>query len=215
MLDNRRVAGESSLHVMRHLLCRAVWDADVVRDEVREYIVEHLYDEAAVPWAPSFSDGAGISVPSLSIRVQPASGTPSTSTSGKPSGRSRSSSYTRRRTVALARSARAPGEFVEFPQRPPRGGMGGDRAEHRALVFQQRIARMQVAPRVIATARSTITCPRSCSGTNPGRASAADSSPLRPVRSASSRRCTPPSCPTCPFPAPDIARPRAHSLPCT
>ncbi|MEV0278203.1 IS701 family transposase, partial [Streptomyces sp. NPDC050610] len=41
-------AGEASPHGMRHLLCRAVWDADGVRDDVREYVVEHLYDEAAV-----------------------------------------------------------------------------------------------------------------------------------------------------------------------
>ncbi|MEU9096736.1 IS701 family transposase [Streptomyces sp. NPDC048361] len=40
--------GESSPHGMRHLLCRAVWDADGVRDDVREHVVEHLYDEAAV-----------------------------------------------------------------------------------------------------------------------------------------------------------------------
>lgn len=41
-------AGESSPHGMQHLLSRAVWDADAVRDDVREYVVEHLHDEAAV-----------------------------------------------------------------------------------------------------------------------------------------------------------------------
>ena len=41
-------AGEASPHGMQHLLCRAVWDADAVRDDVREYVVEHLHDEAAV-----------------------------------------------------------------------------------------------------------------------------------------------------------------------
>ncbi|MEV0991123.1 IS701 family transposase [Streptomyces sp. NPDC049949] len=41
-------AGEASPHVMRHLLCRASWDADAVRDDVREHVVEHLHDEAAV-----------------------------------------------------------------------------------------------------------------------------------------------------------------------
>ncbi|MET7354173.1 hypothetical protein [Streptomyces mirabilis] len=35
-------AGETSPHGMQHLLCRAVWDADGVRDDVREYVVEHL-----------------------------------------------------------------------------------------------------------------------------------------------------------------------------
>ena len=41
-------AGETSPHGMGHLLCRAVWDADAVRDDLREYVVEHLHDEAAV-----------------------------------------------------------------------------------------------------------------------------------------------------------------------
>ncbi|MGI5143689.1 IS701 family transposase [Streptomyces sp. CA-106110] len=41
-------AGEAGPHGMQHLLCRAVWDADAVRDDVREYVVEHLGDEAAV-----------------------------------------------------------------------------------------------------------------------------------------------------------------------
>ncbi|MEV5983924.1 IS701 family transposase [Streptomyces sp. NPDC052051] len=41
-------AGESSPQGIQHLLSRAVWDADVVRDDVREYVVEHLHDEAAV-----------------------------------------------------------------------------------------------------------------------------------------------------------------------
>lgn len=41
-------AGEASPHGMQNLLCRAVWDADAVRDDVREYAVEHLHDEAAV-----------------------------------------------------------------------------------------------------------------------------------------------------------------------
>ncbi|MEU8975942.1 IS701 family transposase [Streptomyces monashensis] len=41
-------AGEASPHGMQHLLCRAAWDAEAVRDDVREYVVEHLHDEAAV-----------------------------------------------------------------------------------------------------------------------------------------------------------------------
>ncbi|MER6959974.1 IS701 family transposase [Streptomyces sp. NPDC000618] len=40
-------AGEAGPHGMQHLLSRA-WDADAVRDDVREYVVEHLHDEAAV-----------------------------------------------------------------------------------------------------------------------------------------------------------------------
>ncbi|MCW2879088.1 MAG: insA [Sphaerisporangium sp.] len=41
-------AGEATPHGMQHLLCRAAWDAEAVRDDVREYVVEHLHDEAAV-----------------------------------------------------------------------------------------------------------------------------------------------------------------------
>ncbi|MET9438094.1 IS701 family transposase [Streptomyces sp. NPDC006551] len=41
-------AGEATPHGMQHLLCRASWDADAVRDDVRDYVVEHLHDEMAV-----------------------------------------------------------------------------------------------------------------------------------------------------------------------
>lgn len=41
-------SGEASPCGMQHLLSRAAWDADAVRDDVREYVVEHLHDEAAV-----------------------------------------------------------------------------------------------------------------------------------------------------------------------
>ncbi|MFD5781522.1 IS701 family transposase [Streptomyces sp. NPDC058220] len=40
--------GESSPDAMHHLLSRAKWDADAVRDDVRGYVVEHLHDERAV-----------------------------------------------------------------------------------------------------------------------------------------------------------------------
>lgn len=35
-------AGEASPHGMQHLLSRAVWDADAVRDDVREYVIERF-----------------------------------------------------------------------------------------------------------------------------------------------------------------------------
>jgi SRSO17 transposase len=41
-------AGEASPDGMQHLLGRARWDADAVRDDVREYVLEHLHDEGAV-----------------------------------------------------------------------------------------------------------------------------------------------------------------------
>ncbi|MGW1800134.1 IS701 family transposase [Streptomyces sp. NPDC001984] len=41
-------AGDASPDGMQHLLARAKWDADAVRDDVREYVLEHLRDEDAV-----------------------------------------------------------------------------------------------------------------------------------------------------------------------
>ena len=41
-------AGEASPDGMQHLLARAVWDADAVRDDVRGYVVEQLADPDAV-----------------------------------------------------------------------------------------------------------------------------------------------------------------------
>jgi SRSO17 transposase len=41
-------AGDPSPDGMQHLLARAVWDADAVRDDVREFLVEHLGDPEAV-----------------------------------------------------------------------------------------------------------------------------------------------------------------------
>jgi len=41
-------AGEASPDGMQHLLGRARWDADAVRDDVREYVLEYLHDEDAV-----------------------------------------------------------------------------------------------------------------------------------------------------------------------
>src|SRR3954447_7366422 len=42
------LAGEPTPDGMQHLLARADWDADAVRDDLRAYIVEHLGDPAAV-----------------------------------------------------------------------------------------------------------------------------------------------------------------------
>jgi len=41
-------AGETTPYAMQHLLDRARWDADGVRDELRSYVTETLGDEAAV-----------------------------------------------------------------------------------------------------------------------------------------------------------------------
>jgi SRSO17 transposase len=41
-------AGETTLDGTQHLLGRAKWDADQVRDDVCGYVVEHLHDDRAV-----------------------------------------------------------------------------------------------------------------------------------------------------------------------
>ncbi|MET7460616.1 transposase [Nonomuraea sp. NPDC005501] len=41
-------AGEATPDGMQHLLNRAKWDADAVRDDLRDYVVEHLHDDQAV-----------------------------------------------------------------------------------------------------------------------------------------------------------------------
>lgn len=41
-------AGDPSPDGMQHLLARAVWDHDKVRDDIRDYVVEHLADPGAV-----------------------------------------------------------------------------------------------------------------------------------------------------------------------
>jgi SRSO17 transposase len=41
-------AGDATPDGMQHLLHRAKWDADAVRDDLRAYVVEHLHDDEAV-----------------------------------------------------------------------------------------------------------------------------------------------------------------------
>lgn len=41
-------AGEATPDGMQHLLNRAKWDADAVRDGLRDYVAEHLHDDRAV-----------------------------------------------------------------------------------------------------------------------------------------------------------------------
>jgi SRSO17 transposase len=41
-------AGDASADGMQHLLGRAIWNAEAVRDDVRTYVVEHLGDAEAV-----------------------------------------------------------------------------------------------------------------------------------------------------------------------
>ena len=49
-------AGDATPDGMQHLLARACWDADVVRDDVRSYVTEHLGDPDAVLVADETGD---------------------------------------------------------------------------------------------------------------------------------------------------------------
>lgn len=40
--------GDANPYGLQHLLSRAKWDADAVRDDIRGFVVEHLHDTAAV-----------------------------------------------------------------------------------------------------------------------------------------------------------------------
>ncbi len=62
---------------MQHLLGRAVWDTDGVRDDLRDYVVKHLGDPAAVLVVDETGDvkkGPRRSEPSASTRYRGASG---------------------------------------------------------------------------------------------------------------------------------------------
>jgi SRSO17 transposase len=41
-------SGDAAPEGMQHLLGRAKWDADAVRDDIRTYVVDHFGDEEAV-----------------------------------------------------------------------------------------------------------------------------------------------------------------------
>jgi hypothetical protein len=41
-------AGDATPYGLQHLLSRAKWDADAVRDDIRGFVVEHLHHEDAV-----------------------------------------------------------------------------------------------------------------------------------------------------------------------
>src|SRR5947207_546307 len=58
-------AGDATPDGMQYLLERAVWDTDGVRDDLRDYVVEHFGDPAAVlvvDVAPSGRNGAPVPI---------------------------------------------------------------------------------------------------------------------------------------------------------
>jgi hypothetical protein len=64
-------AGEATPDGMQHLLGRAKWDADTVRDDVREYVLEHLRDEDAVLVVDETGDAAWLIVSPLVVSSVP------------------------------------------------------------------------------------------------------------------------------------------------
>ncbi|MBB4710844.1 hypothetical protein BJ965_000726 [Streptomyces luteogriseus] len=56
---------------MQHLLGRAKWDADQVRDEVGDYVVEHLHDDEAVLAVDETGDVLACSSPRPSPLLSP------------------------------------------------------------------------------------------------------------------------------------------------
>ena len=42
------VAGNTTPYGLQHLLGRASWDADALREDLREYVIEHLADDGSV-----------------------------------------------------------------------------------------------------------------------------------------------------------------------
>ncbi|MFE7123027.1 IS701 family transposase [Streptomyces sp. NPDC057617] len=68
-------AGECTPDARQHLLSRAKWDADAVRDDLRGYVVEHLHDDQAVLVVDETGDvkkGTGQSASSASTPAPPA-----------------------------------------------------------------------------------------------------------------------------------------------
>lgn len=49
--------GQGSPDGLQHLLGRAMWDADAVRDDLRGYVVDHLGDTGAVLVVDETGDG--------------------------------------------------------------------------------------------------------------------------------------------------------------
>src|SRR6266545_720472 len=52
-------AGKATPDGLQHLLAGAVWDHDAVRDDVRDYLVDHLGDPAAVLVQRQYTGTAG------------------------------------------------------------------------------------------------------------------------------------------------------------
>ena len=79
-------------------------------------------------------------------------------------------------------------------------------------IARHRMSAIASPPPASITATSTSTRPRSCRGTNPRRASALQTSPVNPVRSACRRRPTLPAWATTPAPSPVTDKPADHEV---
>jgi hypothetical protein len=52
LLDVAEHAGDATPYGLQHLLSRAKWDADAVRDDLRSFAIEQLHDRDAVSARP-------------------------------------------------------------------------------------------------------------------------------------------------------------------
>ena len=48
LLDHRRAPGAATPDALQHLLARASWDADGVRDDLRDYVIDAFGDPGAI-----------------------------------------------------------------------------------------------------------------------------------------------------------------------
>ena len=127
-------AGDSSPDGMQHLLARAKWDADGVRDDVRGYVLEHLGDPGAVLVVDETGDlkkgtataGVQRQYTGTAGRIENAQVAVYLGYSARPGTRSPAGSCTCRSPGPVTRSAaRRPGSRKTRRSRPSRSSPGG------------------------------------------------------------------------------------------
>ena len=127
-------AGDFSPDGMQHLLARAKWDADGVRDDVRGYVLEHLGDPGAVLVVDETGDlkkgtataGVQRQYTGTAGRIENAQVAVCLGYSARPGTRSPAGSCTCRSPGPVTRSAaRRPGSRRTRRSRPSRSSPGG------------------------------------------------------------------------------------------
>lgn len=91
---------------MQHLPDRTRWDADAVRDDVREYMLEHLRDEDVVLVVDETGDVKRARTPSVSSASTPASPGSSKTLRSPSASSAQAAADTRRWTLSCTSRAR-------------------------------------------------------------------------------------------------------------